>query len=185
MTYNTGFKTKLPSYFYDIADPKRWVDNFADTSGEERLVLTFSELQDKAERDKAYIAWLNRHQLKSKRVKFQRIRILNDKYSESGPNDWWPKYHAAIFTVWMQPETLKQGKHHMQFYVLCPEDCEMILRYEHSTHGRSLPQRSALMGERWLSRHPALTLALVVPTKCCHHLRNETSGGELEYRHHL
>lgn len=187
MTWNTGFKTRLPDYFYNIADPRRWYDEFAadPVTGEQREVLSIGELIRKRDKGMAYRGWLHRHELRSKVLKFQRIRIINDKdpkYTPS-PNDWWPKYHGAIFTVFMQPETLKQGKNFIQFYVLCPEDCEMVLRYEHSLKNPPLPIRSEV--EPYLSDDSRLRLALVVPSKCCHHLKNETFAGKTAYQEHL
>lgn len=182
---NTGFRVKLPAYFYDLAHPVRWTDPFASQDGEEeRQILSLRELRDKSRRSKVYNAWLNRHGIKSRPIVFQRIRIVNDKYYESTPSDWWPKYHAAIFTVFRNPVTFYHGRKWTQFYILCPEDCELILRYEAKEKGTTLPKRQ-WPREKFISKHKALKICFVVPTECCRHLRNETVGGKLEYESQL
>ena len=48
--------------------------------------------------------------LKPKIMKWQAIRILTDKHSESSKDDWWQDYQDAVFRVFIQPETVYNGK---------------------------------------------------------------------------
>lgn len=178
-THNTGFRARLPEYFYTLDHPKRWTDEFSSPdTGEERLVLTPEEIRLKYRRDKAYKGWIARHKLRPKNMKFQRIRVTQDKYADSTSRDWWPQFYGAIFTVWMNPETFKENRQIMQYYILCPEDCELVQRYFWELKNPPLPPRG--LGEL-VTRDPRLTTALVIPTRCAHHLRNETAGGQMEY----
>lgn len=183
-TLNTGFRTKLPHYFFDLTHPVRWTDPYASQDSDyERLVLSTMEIFDKARRNKEYTKWLEKFGIKPRQMLFQRIRIINDKYHDSTPQDWWPKYHAAIFTVFMNPVTLKNGKKWIQYYVLCPEDCELICRHEAKEKGTTLRQRK-LPKERFVFNDKAMR-CFVVPTSCCHHLRNETVAGALAFKDQL
>lgn len=180
-TNGTGFQTKLPDYFFSLSDSRRWYDKFAanELTGEERLVLDVNELSEKYARDKAYAAWLKAFGIRPKRMKWQAIRVIRDMHKEASPKDWWPKYYGAMFRVWLQPETFKEGREWVQYYILHPEDCELIQRHELREKGISVPERSAL--EPFVSEDPRLRICRVIPTQCAWQLRNETSGGKLDH----
>jgi hypothetical protein len=186
ITHGIGFNAKLPSYFYDIKDSRRWYDEFSTigSTGEEseRMVLTPAELKARYQRNKAYARWLSRHGLRPKQMRWQRVRVVNDKYQESSTSlDWWPEFYGAIFTVFQQPETLKEGKKWIQYYVLAPEDSEMVLRYKASKLGITIPPRIA----PWIHQDKSVTNVLVLPTRCASNLRNETKAGIQEYLGHI
>jgi hypothetical protein len=192
-THGTGFSTtRIPDYFFDISSPLRWTDSYSwsDVTGteEERMVLTPAELADRARRNQTYTKWLNRHKIRSKPFKFQRVRVIRDQYKLTSGRDWWPAFHAAIFTVFMMPENFRQGKDLIQFYVLCPEDCYLLSRFEYEKFDASLPPRS-FIENRYAVKDPKYpekaTNLYVLPTRCAHHLKNETAAGKLEYGEHL
>lgn len=174
--------TKLPGYFYDISNPIRWFDPFANKEdGEDRIILTPREQFDKLERNQEYSAWLRRFDLKQRLMKFQRVRIVKDQYAESTQWDWWKDFQDAIVTVFINPENMYYKKDFMQFYVVCPEDCELISRnLLYKKHG-NLPPRKA----KWIAEDPRLKIAYVVPCRCCSQIRNETKAGKLEWQEHL
>lgn len=181
-TNNTGFSTKLPDYFFGLTSLKRWTDNFADKDGYERRILSPLELYSKYRRDRAYRQYLSRHEIRPKNMIFQRIRVTRDKYFDSTRADWWPKYYGAIFSVFVQPETFIENKQIAQYYILCPEDSELVSRYEFEEKGTVIPPRKL---DEFVSPDPRLSTALVIPTSCGHHLRNETKAGVIEYANEL
>lgn len=179
--------TKPPAALYPCWDsgffvhPSRWVDPFAMADGSERLVLTPAELRGKAERDRAYTHWLNRRGIKSKRCIFQVVQILESSNYEGIHNPWWSPWRDACVRVFVQPETIYDEftKEHVQWYVLAPEDSELLYRIEMDRKGFPQPPRNAMEGERWVSKNPNLRRARLVPVECCKHLRHETSAGRL------
>ncbi len=184
VTHGIGFNAKLPGYFYDIRDSRRWFDQFVTGThgeGEERLILTPAELAARYARNKAYAKWISAHGLRPKQMRWQRVRVVRDEYLESTKKDWWPQFYGAIFTVFQQPETLKEGKKWLQYYVLCPEDSEMVLRYKLSEHGISVPPRIA----PFIHTDKRVTDVLVLPTRCAANIRNETAAGIQEYGGYL
>lgn len=186
----------LPYYFYDInatlPDGRtRWYDEFHSGGGKIVVPADFQAKirAQRGRRNAMYSAWLAAlsftdeqgvtHQLISpKRMIWQAIRILNFKHSESTSRDWWENYQDAVFRVFVNPETIYNGREHKQWYVLCPEDCELVNRMELERKGTILPPRDR-WNEKWLSNNPDLRTCRIVPVECCHHLRNETTGGLL------
>ncbi len=171
--------TKLPSIFYNLNDPRRFTDPYAldHQTGEMRLVLTERERFDKFSRDRAYRQWLKAFDIKPKHMKFQRVRIISDKWAEAASHDWWKNFQDALLTVFVQPETMYYGRQWLQFYIVCPEDCELIARYLWNKKNLPLPPRK----NKWVTEEPRLRTAYVVPTRCCSQLRNETKGGIPEF----
>ena len=174
--------TKLPHYFYDITHPRRWTDPFASREdGRDRLVLGVNELRDKIHRDLAYRDWLKRFSLKDRLMKFQRVRVVRDKWQEATHFDWWLGFQDAIFTTFINPENMYYKTEFIQFYVICPEDCELITRHLRKKKHGDLPPRK----NKWVAEDPRLKVAYVIPTRCCSQIRNETVGGKLEWEEHL
>lgn len=177
---------RLPPHFYDITHPKRWTDTFSTPQGEERRVLTPFEMKERYMRNECYKAWLRSFKfmgsdLKGKQMKWQVVQILGRNHAQTSELDWWDDYRDAVFRVFVQPETRysKYVRDHVQWYLLCPEDCELVARYEAKKKGITIPPRAALGGERWMSRYPEARRALLVPVECCRHFRHETTGGKL------
>ena len=170
---------KIPKYFYSLTDPRRWYDKYASQNGDERLILSPHEIITKGRRNDAYKAWLSRAGLPAYRPLFQAIQILSAAYSETNRKDWWPPYRDCLFRVFVSPYTeyAKGTKGNRQWYILCPEDCEMILRFENELEGRHFPPRK--LNELYISKEPALRKVRLVPVECCRHWRHETTGGEL------
>lgn len=167
------FETRLPEYFYRLDHPARWSDPFA-TGGEERLVLTPHEVIQKGRRRVAYRQWCEAFDLPANDPLFQAIRVVNWRHDEMATSDWFRQYEGALFRVWVKPITnIVGGKGDwIQFYVVCPEDCELMHRYEWSKRGRVFPPRSALV-DPWISRFKELRKARIIPTTCCKHFRHE------------
>lgn len=167
--------TRLPHYFYDLSHPRRFSDPYtlSHNDGELRLILSEEERREKNQRDLVYRAWLHMFDLKPKHCKFQRVRVVRDKWAESTHWDWWKGFQDALFTVFVSPETLYYKKEWIQFYVICPEDCELISRYLWEKKNSPLPPRVC----KYISEDKRLRVAYVVPTRCCSQLRNETKGG--------
>jgi len=178
MTYIT--KVRLPEHFYSLTHPKRWQNTFALPTGEERRVLLPQEIRKKAEREIEYKRWLEKRGLKPKAAKFQAIQITGFKHSLSSRADWWDNYQDCLFYVFVEPQTFydKVTKDWVQYYILAPEDSEMVLRYEQSKKDVTLPPRSSLK-EPWISSNKKINGALPVATECCRHWRHETTAGQL------
>lgn len=190
---------KLPSYFYSLDGilpdgTQRWYDEFADesdtiwTPGE----ASSSYKRRRYERNVAYSKWQASFctrapdgsmvpMFKPKMMKWQAIRVLAFKHSESSSRDWWENYQDAIFRVFIQPETVyaKYTGEHKQWYLLCPEDCFLVNRYEAQKNNPSLKPRDRKKVEKWLPLGREMRRARLIPVECCHHLRNETTGGVL------
>lgn len=172
---------RLPDHFYSAIHPLRWRDEFVHDSGEDKLVLTPAELKARYDRTMAYRKWLGRKGLGVNLMKWQLIQVMTFKHSEFSKKDWWENYQDALFRVFVQPQTLycPVTKEHKQWYVLCPEDSEMVLRHEWEKKNPTLPPRSALKGERWVSKDKRLRKAKLIPVECCRHWRHETTAGQL------
>lgn len=179
-------QSRLPGYFYPTSNargvhPARWVDPFLDKDGDERRVLLPEELRARSERNAAYRSWLSRRGLKGKQMIWQSVQIMRADHSERSSKDWWPPFQDALFRVFVQPEYIYcdiTGEF-KGWYVLCPEDSELVRRYLMERKGFITPPRDALLGERWVSKNKAINQALVVPVECCRHFRHETTAGEL------
>jgi len=171
---------RIPSYFYSCTNPIRWRDPYSHPDDQERLILTPNEIVQRGKRNEAYANWLVRHGLKNKLMRWQVIQILRFKHSESSRRDWWERYQDCLFRVWVSPETLycKDTKQYKQWYVLCPEDSELLLRYEFALRNPELPPRSPL-SEPYFSKFKHLRKARLVPVECCRHWRHETTAGAL------
>lgn len=168
---------KIPRHFYTILHPLRWADELATNDGEERMILSAQEILIKGRREAAYVQWLRKHGLPPRQCRFQAIQILAAKYGDTSPRDWWPPYRDCIFRVFVNPYNEHSGLQHRQWYILCPEDCEMINRFEADEQGRHYPPRQ--IGERFISRQKELRKVKLVPVECCRHWRHETTGGVL------
>ena len=185
-------KTILPKYFYDLnlmtdEGRPRWVDNFVPNNfivmpPKTELMHMFG----KAERNGAYSKWLASFSqtlptgdivpyLKPGQFKWQAIRILNAKHSETNKKDWWPNFQDAIFRVWLNPQTIydEVTGEHKQWYLLSPEDGYLVNRYELEKTGVALNARDYDGYERYLSGDRRLRRARLIPVECCHHLKNE------------
>lgn len=180
----SDYKLLLPYKYGDGGlglHPKRWIDTFADQVGREKMVLTPTQIIQKDERNRAYSEWLVRHGLPNMRHRFQVVQVLSSNHANKSyfRYQWWDNYRDCLLTVWVTPVTLKceYTKDWVQFYVVCPEDCELIKRYELKRQGITRPPRCALAGERWTSRDKAINKALLVPVECCRHFRHETTRG--------
>jgi len=189
----------LPSHFYDLdaREPDgtpRWFDAFIDSAPSiiQAKDLDREYIRAKNARNELYAKWLasfferkgNTFEplLGQKHMKFQAIRVLAFKHSEASDRDWWENYQDACFRVFVQPETVyyPDGTH-KQWYLLCPEDCYLVNRYEIEKTGTQLPPRDRLGRERFLSADKRLRKARLIPVECCHHLRHETTGGVLPH----
>lgn len=179
----TGFSTKLPpAAFYSCTHPSRWFDEFSHPEGDDKLILTPEQLKDKYERDSHYATWCRRRNLPPRKMKWQAMRILTmDHADRNVARDWWDLYRDCVFRVFLQPYTMRDPgtNEYRQWYILCPEDSEMVLRWECEKHGLIQPPRRASHGERWISTNKNINKALCVPVECCHQLRHETTAGHL------
>lgn len=149
-------------------------------------MLTPAELRDRYQRNEAYRAWLRKfrfmgEKLKGKQMKWQVVQILSSSHAQRSELDWWDEYRDAVFRVFVQPETRysKYVNDHVQWYVLSPEDCELVHRHKAKQKGITIPPRNALEGERYISKHPQARGCLMVPVECCRHFRHETTAGRL------
>jgi len=185
-----GVGGSVPSAFYpyQFADgrlglsPARWVDPWARDDGKgERLVLSASEFAERGDMRRHYSSWLVRRGLKNMNHRFQVIQVMTSHHSEFSRFQWWNRYQDCLFTAWVTPQTVycNYTKAHKQWYVVCPEDSEMVLRFELKEKGNPAPPRSAAKGEKWVSRIKAINQALIIPVECCRHFRHETTKGEI------
>lgn len=175
----------LPRYFYDLQAPvtlncyggvPRWYDEFSDTNGEEKIILSRAQLQERMCREIAYTKWLKAFHIRNRIQKFQVIRVLTTEHSEKTTKDFWGKYQDALFRVFLNPYTKYSTDDNKSYYILSPEDCFLLHAFEAETAGFSVPRRSSF---RFICGAKELRAALVIPTECCHHLRNETYGGKM------
>lgn len=175
-------RTKLPEYFYSITHPVRWYDPYASPDGTERMVLTPAEIKERGRRNEAYAKWIARSNppLKGKHPIWQAIQILSFKHSEHSHRDWWENYQDALFRAYVQPETVYdfQTGENKQWYLLCPEDCFLINKYEIEKNGPDLPPRN-LITEKYLPLDPKLRRRRLIPVECCRHWKHETTAGRL------
>lgn len=173
-------KVKLPAHFYNITHPLRWFDEFSSPSGDERLILTPLEISRKVRRNEAYARWLHLFRLKLSVMKFQAIRVHHLKHSESNKLDWWDNYRDSAFRVFVNPHTIYDNVtgEHKQWYILSPEDCELVNRSILERTGATLPPRDPL-SEPFYSTDKRLRQARVIPVECAVHVRHETFAGRL------
>lgn len=185
---------KLPYYFYSLDSTlpdgkERWFDEFSDDSPHvirPGMDDNISYLRRRSARNEAYSRWQAAFFVrgpdnefipifKPKMMKWQAIRVLAYKHSESHKNDWWEHYQDALFRVFVQPETFYDDitGEYKQWYLLSPEDGYLVNRYELEKKGPTLPPRDRDGREVYLSADRRLRKALFIPTECCHHLRNE------------
>jgi hypothetical protein len=182
MTLIKGFN-KPPAHFYTFLSPKRWRDEYANKDGSERLVLTPSEIMARGRRNDAYRQWLCRFDA-TKRIsnmKWTNIRIIRRNHDFTDKRDWWENYEEAVLRVFLQPITLydQTSLSWLQYYVLHPEDSEMIKRHMFEKKGVNIPPRDYLK-DPYVSSVKELRKALIIPTKCCHHIANhETENRKL------
>lgn len=177
----------LPHHFYTLNHPLRWTDPYVNTDGSDRQVLTPSELAARHKRNLAYRDWLGRFRfkgepLRGKQMRWQAIQVMGTHHAEKDPRDWWGNYLDAVFRVFMQPETrkCKYTGDWVQWYVLAPEDSEMVMRNELEKKGSTPKPRRALEGEMWLSKDKRLRKCLLIPTECSRHWRHETTAGHVD-----
>lgn len=177
----------LPGYFYTLNHPMRWVDPYINADGSDRQVLTPRELRDRADRNEAYSCWLGKFRfkgapLRGKRMIWQAVQVISTQHAERDPRDWWGDYRDSLFRVFTQPETRKCSVtgDWVQWYVLCPEDSEMVMRYQAKEKGIHPAPRRAMQGERWVSKDKRVNKCLLIPTECARHWRHETTAGKLD-----
>lgn len=177
-----GFE-QIPQILFKPDHPGRWKDEYATPAGEERKVLTPLELITRGRRDRAYTQWLRRFPGVKPPVKhlWQAIRVLRYKYSESTRRDWWERFQESCLRVYVQPLTAydKGLKAHIQFYIVCYEDTELINRYLISLKGTMLPPRD-ILEDPFVSSDPRLRKLKLIPTECCMHERHNTTAGKLQ-----
>lgn len=189
----------LPQYFYDINAilPNgriRWIDEFAEES---ELLFKPHEMNEgyarhKRTRNEVYSRWMAAFfvtnpdgsytpMIHPKMMKFQAIRVMSFKHSESSEKDWWEKYQDAAFRVFVNPETVYDhySKEHKQWYLLSPEDSFLVNDHELRSSGTTPALRDYFGRERFLSADKRLRRARLIPVECCKHLRHETSAGVL------
>lgn len=181
MTATIGLK-KPPAHFYTVLSPKRWKDPYVDKQGDERRLFDLAETIDKGKRNDAYRAWMSRYgDIQNISImKWQTIRVIRRNHSENRPNDWWPNFEECLFRVFIQPITCWDSSFSAwkQWYLLCPEDTDMVWRFRYSLQGIDFPRRRA--SERYISLDKRLTKPLCIPTECCHHVaNNETFAGKI------
>ena len=191
---------KLPSYFYNINailpnNLRRWYDEFFDEAPsiiQPNKDLDAKRAKMKHDRNVAYSKWQAAFHTKDflgqpvplfkpKTFNWQAIRVLAFKHSESNSRDWWEHYQDAVFRVFVNPETVydKASGEHKQGYLLSPEDGFLVNERECLKRGKHYPVRDFFGREKYLSAYPELRCARFIPVECCHHLRHETTGGEL------
>lgn len=174
--------------------PKRWEDvcssDIQNPKSEEeqtykdKQVLNPAILREKYNRRMAYGMWQTHFNLTPRDAKFQVIQILTPDHSERSrfnyltkQPDWWPPFQDCLFRVFVEPQTYYDYdlKVHKQWYVLCPEDSELVLRYEMDKKGFIQPPRSE--SEKYFSMNSNINYPLAVPVECCRHFRHETTAG--------
>ncbi len=173
---------------------QRWFDEFSNPYPHivqlDHMDPTF--MRKKALRDALYMRWQQGFfersptgdkvpYFKPRQLKWQAIRILRFQHSEKSDRDWWEHYQDAVFRVFVNPHTHydSNSREHKQWYLLSPEDGYLVNRYELERNGNNVPPRQYNVNEEFFSADPRLRMARFVPVECCHHLRHETTGGEL------
>lgn len=182
----------LPKYFYDInaivpGNPPRprWVDEFTDLNSDFiDIVASKARHEERDDRNRVYANWLKGFEptVSPKRPLWQAIRVIDDKPIERNGNEWFSNYRDAIFRCYVNPETIidEATKAWRQFYILSPEDCYLVNRYEAEALGISgLKPRDYNGKEKWISSDRRLRMLRAIPTECCSHLRNESFAGKL------
>lgn len=191
---------RLPGYFYDLQaitpdGTERWADNFNDDAPSviQSKDMDLAYLRAKSARNENYAKWqagfFNRigdtfyPSIKPMMMKWQAVRVISFKHSESAVNDWWENYQDAVFRVFVQPQTFTafETGTYKQWYVLCPEDGELVNRHELERVNELLQPRNRIGNERYFSADRRLRSLRAVPVECCRHLRHETTAGELPY----
>lgn len=176
----------LPRYFTDFDEPitlpgfegmKRFTDHL-NPPQDSGIELSNMELAARLERDTAYNEWFNRHRVKPKKCKFQRIRLADYYHADNSREDWFREYRDAVLTVFVKPHTeyARYQRQHRQSYILCPEDAYLIQCYERHLKGLAYHPRRSF---RWISPHSKLMPLMTLPTETSPHLRHETTGGKL------
>lgn len=185
---------RLPKYFYDInavtdEGRVRWVDEFADDAPhiiKPSMDLNPTWLRDRDERNLQYAKWMAAKSattpdgwhyplLKPCSLNWQVIQVLSVRSSR----DWWGDFRDALFRVFVNPQTVYDGKGFEQWYLLSPEDCYLVNRYEIEKAGAQLPPRDYAGAERWVSSDKRLRKAKLIPVECCRHWKHETTAGVL------
>ena len=183
----------LPNYFYDLdavnphTNEPRWACPYALDDHNDTFIINPAQIRRNTRRnarDKAYRRWMESFNIRPKIMRWQAIRVLTNKHSEQHSSDWWDNYQDALFRVFVNPETIrdKHTRDWKQWYILSPEDTWMINAHEATERGDSFAPRSSF---HVISREPHMRAMRIIPVECCHHLRNETKGGELEFREAL
>jgi len=177
-----------PHYFYSLEavteeGRPRWEDNYA-TAG--KIIIPGKTDNPrwhnaKRRRDKAYKTWQNSFGVGLRHNLFQAIRIIRKNWEETGAKLWHEDYQDCVFRVFVSPHTCydERTNEHVQYYILCPEDCYLVNRYEVQKTSPTLPPRDYAVKEAWISADPKLRRMRVIPVAACHHLRHETTGGKL------
>lgn len=172
---------KLPHYFYSCTHPLRWRDPYADDFNNDRMVLLPYEVIDMGRRNTAYNYYMGKFGLPGRNCKFQVIQVLNFHHSCANPKrDWWGRYLDCLFRVFVMPYTKYECtvKQHYQWYILCPEDTETLLRYEYDQKGVYIPKRDPIL-EKYVPLDKRLRKIRMLPVEACRHWRHETTAGRL------
>jgi len=108
------------------------------------------------------------------------VRVLRFKYAESGKRDWWEHFQDAALRVYVQPLTAFDDKlqQHIQFYMLCYEDAELVNRFFLEKAGTIIEPRNPIT-ETHVSDDKRLRKMRVIPVECCQHERHNTTAGKL------
>jgi hypothetical protein len=148
--------------------------------GGERAILTPDEFLEKESRDAAYVRWINRFKgLTPKPMNWQLIRVHGTKHSSNQRKlPWWDRFQDCVFRVFTHPQGVYDRTGWQQWYLICPEDCELVNRHRLREKGVSHGPRSPLK-EKWISASKDVRKALLIPVECCKHYRHETTAGVL------
>lgn len=182
----------LPKYFYDINaivpgnPPKpRWVDEFSDLSSDFlAIAASKARYDERDDRNRVYTNWLNAFAptVSSKKMLWQAVRVVDFKPIEDTGKEWYKNYRDCVFRCFLNPETVicPITKEYRQFYVLSPEDCYLVNRFEaESLALPGLKPRDYTGKEKWISSDRRLRMLRAIPSENCSHMRHETSGGVL------
>lgn len=178
-----------PNYFYSldaITDEgrARWYDDFA-VGGTQIVIPGKTDnprwLRQKKLRELIYNKWQDLFGIPRRQNLFQAIRVLDKSWEHEDTKMWFPDYRDCVFRVFVNPHTVydEYTREHVQFYVLSPEDSYLVNRYELLQNSPALRPRDYNKKEKFMSSDPRLRRMRVIPTKACHHLRHETTGGVL------
>lgn len=191
-------KRLLPDYFYSLKGvcngKPRWEDEFAD---EAPSIIRAQDLDPvrnrlKYERNVAYSKWLAgfftktesgfKPTLSGKKMAWQVIQVMTADHADRTSADWWGDYRDCVFRAFLSPEvrTCPYTSEYRQWYLLCPEDCELVNRYEIEKASKTkLPPRDVFGYEKFFSADKRLRRARLIPCECCRHFRHETTAGNL------